>query len=109
VIFQPVIFNGISIGGVKPPPLKANWLINAFTTAPNTNAQLTFLDSLGIGGATDTTYQSPNYNIYQSGGFDQVVYALDGNPPSDPAAQIVSIEVANNPGPTPAPTATPTP
>jgi hypothetical protein len=109
VIFQPRIFNGIPFAGVSPPPLNPNWLINAFTAMPNTNAVLQPLDSLGVGGGGDTTYQSPTYNIYQKGGFDQVVYALDGNPPSDPAAQIVSIEVANNPGPSPAPTATPTP
>ena len=103
--FQPVIFNGVATPSpgatATPPPVRNIWLFNAFTTQPNVNAQLTFLDSLGTFGATDTTFQSPQLNINTQ--FDQVVFALDGNPPSDPAAQLVSVEIANNPLITPSP------
>ena len=105
LIFQPVIFNGVATPSpgatATPPPVKNIWLFNAFVTQPNTNAQLTFVDSLGTFGATDTTFQSPQLNIAQP--FDVVTYALDGNPPSNLAAQLVSVEIANNPAATPTP------
>lgn len=101
IIFQPLIFNGVATpspgASATPPPVKPIWTFNAFTTQPNTNAVLTFVDSLGTFGPTDTTFQSPNLNIDHPCGFDQVVYALDGDTQIDPAAQIVSVEIANNP------------
>jgi hypothetical protein len=105
VVFQPIIFSGIATPGPNasstPPPVRPVWTFNAFTAQPNTSSVLTFVDSLGIGGPTDVTFQSPNINITQQ--FDQVVFALDGDTQIDPAAQIVSIEIANNPAVTPAP------
>jgi hypothetical protein len=106
VIFQPLIFNGVATpspnASATPSPVKPIWLMNAFTTQPNTTAQLTFVDSLGTFGPTDTTYQSPNFDITAQGGFDQVIFALSGDLQIDPPAQIVSVEIANNPEPTPA-------
>jgi hypothetical protein len=107
VVFQPLIFNGVATpspgASATPPPVKPNWLFNAFTTQPNTTAQLTFVDSMGTFGPTDTTFQSPNLNITQQ--FDQVVYALSGDLQIDPPAQIVSVEIANNPTASPSPAA----
>lgn len=83
-----------------PPPFSHIWLFNGFTTQANFQNQLLFLDSMGSGGATDTTFVSPQLDINTC--FDQVFYKQqDINPPSDPAAQIVSIEIANNPSPGP--------
>jgi hypothetical protein len=105
IIFQPVIFNGVATpspgASATPAPVKPIWTFNAFTTQPNTNAVLTFVDSLGTFGPTDTTFQSPNLNVNTQ--FDQVIYALDGDAQIDPAAQIVSVEIANNPLVTPSP------
>jgi hypothetical protein len=99
IVFQPIIFSGIATpapgASATPAPVKPIWTFNAFTTQPNSNAVLTFVDSLGTFGPTDTTFQSPNLNITQQ--FDQVIYALDGDTQIDPAAQIVSVEIANNP------------
>lgn len=103
IAFQPLIFNGIATPapGTTAPPVKPIWLFNAFVVQPNSNALLVFVDSLGTFGATDTTFQSPQLNINSP--FDQVVYGLDSTPPGDPSAQIVSVEIANNPLTTPAP------
>jgi hypothetical protein len=84
----------------SPSPLSHIWLFNAFTTQATVQNQFIFLDSMGSGGATDTTFVSPQLDINTC--FDQVFYKQqDINPPSDPAAQIVSIEIANNPSPGP--------
>ena len=82
------------------PPFSHIWRFNAFTTQANAQNQLLFVDSMGSGGATDTTFVSPPLDINTC--FDQVFYKQqDINPPSDPAAQIVSVEIANNPSPGP--------
>jgi hypothetical protein len=97
--FQRAVFNPIN-PSPSPSPLSHIWLFNAFTTQANVQNQLLFLDSMGAGGAIDTTFVSPQLNINTC--FDQVVFKQqDINPPSDPAAQIVSIEIANNPSPGP--------
>lgn len=84
----------------SPSPPPHIWLFNAFTTQATVQNQLVFLDSMGSGGPTDTTFVSPQLDINTC--FDQVFYKQqDINPPSDPAAQIVSVEIANNPSPGP--------
>ena len=89
-----------SPSSTPPPPFSHIWLFNAFTTQANAQNQLLFVDSMGSGGPTDTTFVSPQLDINTC--FDQVFYKQqDINPPSDPAAQIVSIEIANNPSPGP--------
>jgi hypothetical protein len=86
--------------GHTPVPLPHIWLFNAYTTQANFQNQLLFIDSMGSGGATDTSFVSPQLDINTC--FDQTFYKQqDINPPSDPASQIVSIEIANNPSPGP--------
>jgi hypothetical protein len=103
VTFQPLIFNGVATPapGTTAPPVKPIWQFNAFTVQPNINAVLIFQDSLGIGGPGDTSFVSPNLNINTQ--FDQVIYGLYSNTQMDPSADIVSVEIANNPATTPAP------
>jgi len=86
-----------------PPPYARYWTFNAFVTQANATNQLIFLDSMGVGGATDTTFtDSPPLGSICSD-FDNVYYKIaDINPPSDPSAQIASVEIANN-GSTPPP------
>jgi hypothetical protein len=83
-----------------PTPYAPNWTFNAFVTQANSQNQLTFVDSMGQGGATDTTYS----NSPALGGictnFDTVYYKIqDINPPTSAAAQLVSVEIANNGSP----------
>ncbi len=101
ITFQRSIFNPINApSSPSPPPVSHVWLFNAFTTQATAQNQLVFLDSMGSGGATDTSFVSPQLDIDTC--FDQTFYKQqDINPPSDPAAQIVSIEIANNPSPGP--------
>ena len=100
-VFAPI--NSPSPGpspSTSPAPFSNIWLFNAFVTQATVQNQLVFLDSMGSGGPTDTTFVSPALNINTC--FDQVFYKQqDINPPSDPAAQIVSVEIANNPSPGP--------
>lgn len=70
------------------------WNFNYFVAAGST---YTPVDSLGSGGATDTSYQSPSLPVTQA--FDTGIFnaQLHVAPPSDPSATIVSGEIANNP------------
>ena len=101
ITFQRVIFNPVNAtSSPSPPPVSNIWLFNAFTTQATAQNQLVFLDSMGSGGNIDISFVSPQLNIDTC--FDQTFYKQqDINPPSDPAAQIVSIEIANNPSPGP--------
>jgi hypothetical protein len=101
VIFDRSILNPIQASpSPSPPPLSSLYLFNGFVTQNTPLGTLVFLDSMGQGGATDTSYVSPQLDINTC--FDQVYTKLqDINPPSDPAAQIVSVEIANNPSPGP--------
>lgn len=81
--------------GPSPTPYAKAWLFNAFVTQANQQGQMVFVDSMGIGGGTDTTWVSPVLPICTN--FDNPYFKnADLNPPSDPAAQIVSVEIANN-------------
>jgi hypothetical protein len=81
----------------SPPPYAQQWTFNAFVAQANTQGQLIFLDSMGPGGATDTTYSDTPLLGTVCTSFDTVYYKLaDINPPSDPAASIASVEIANN-------------
>jgi len=98
VTFQRSIFTPISTPspGVSPSPLAHTWLFNAFVTQSSANNQLIFVDSMGQGGATDTTFtDQPPLSVCQS--FDTVYTKVqDISPPTDPSSQIVSVEIANN-------------
>ena len=98
---QRVVFNPINVTPApSPTPPPHIWRFNAFVTQASVPNQLLFLDSMGPGGATDTQFSSPQLDINQC--FDQVFYKQqDVNPPSDPSAQLVSVQIANNPSPGP--------
>ena len=103
ILFQRQIFRGINpspspspTGSSSPPPFANNWLFNAYVAQPNAQGLPQFVDSMGQGGPTDTTWVSPVLSVNTQ--FDQVFYKVqDINPPGDPAAQIVSVEIGNNP------------
>jgi len=74
------------------------WTFNAFVTQASQGGQWYFLDSMGPGGPVDPQFVSPTLCMTQQ--FDNTYYAQ--YTPSDPSAQIVTIEIANNPA-SPAP------
>jgi hypothetical protein len=100
VIFQRSIFLG---GQSSPAPLAANWTYNAFTTQ-GTYPALIFVDSMGAGGPGVPQYSSPVLPTYTC--FDNTFTALSSGLQIDPPAQIMSVEIANNPSPVPSAAAT---
>jgi hypothetical protein len=93
VIFSRSLFKGLASTAPSPAPV---WLFNAFTTqAPTANpfAQGTILDSLGVGGAIGPQFNSPPLNVAESFDNPYSGYATT----SDPAAQIATVTIANNP------------
>lgn len=105
MLAQRSIFKGAS---PSPSPSPSStppsiWSFNAFTTQASVGGggTWTFVDSLGSGGPIDPQFVSPKLCMTEP--FDNTYYALD-NSISDPAAQIVSVELSNNPvKPTPCP------
>jgi hypothetical protein len=88
--------------GPSPSPSPSNvWTFNAFVTQANGSGQWGFVDSLGAGGPTDPQFVSPKLCMTEP--FDNTYYPQVYVPP-DPASQISTIEIANNPV---APTACP--
>jgi|HubBroStandDraft_4_1064222.scaffolds.fasta_scaffold00002_309 hypothetical protein len=79
----------------SPPNL---WTFNAYTTAANNQGQWTFVDSMGAGGPVDPQFVSPHLDMATC--FDNTYYALNTQI-NDPAAEIVSVEIANNPAKSP--------
>ncbi len=82
-----------------PSPSGKNvWKANCFVTQPGTiNGSVSNyvpVDSLGIGGGTDTSYVAPNLNTTTA--FD-IPQNAQGPPTSDTASTIVSCEFANTP------------
>lgn len=75
------------------PGLAAVWLANFFVTDNTANGVI--VDSLGPGGANDTSYISPQYDTTTN--FDVPIYVQTGNHPSDAAAQIANSEMLNTP------------
>jgi hypothetical protein len=82
----------------SPTPTSNVWTFNAFVAQPNAQGQWTFYDSMGAGGPVDPQWNSPQLNMLTC--FDSTYYALDQTI-GDPAAEIVSIEFANNPASAP--------
>jgi hypothetical protein len=101
ILVQRSIFTGIASPSPSPSASPSNvWTFNAFTTQASPQGQWTFLDSMGAGGPVDPQFVSPKLCMTEQ--FDNTSYPL--YQPSDPSAQIVSIEFANNPtSPTPCP------
>jgi hypothetical protein len=76
------------------------WTFNAFVTQAS-QGQWYFLDSMGAGGPIDPQFVSPQLCMTEP--FDNTYFGKDNMVP-DPSAQIVSIEISNNPvRPTPCP------
>ena len=84
----------------SPTPYAKGWTFNAFVTQANAQNQWIFVNSMGVGGATDTTWVSPPLPICTS--FDRVVNARSGYNQIPQSAQIITVELANN-GSTPPP------
>ncbi|MGA8326188.1 MAG: hypothetical protein WB757_08910 [Candidatus Cybelea sp.] len=86
----------------SPSPTSNVWTFNAFVAQASSLGQWTFQDSMGAGGITDPQFVSPKLCMTEA--FDNTYYPQGNFMPPDPASQIVSIELANNPvSPSPCP------
>jgi hypothetical protein len=101
VTFQRAIFSSLlatPTPPATPAPISKVWKTNCFVTQPGTiNGSLSNyvpVDSLGIGGGTDTSYSAPDLNTAIA--FD-IVQNAQGPPTSDQSSTIVSCEFANTP------------
>jgi hypothetical protein len=102
VTFQRGIFKNIATPTPGPTPTPTgsplpyakNWTFNAFVTQANAQNQFIFVNSMGVGGPTDTTWVSPNLPICTN--FDNTVFALSSGDQIPEAAELVSVELANN-------------
>jgi hypothetical protein len=72
------------------------WTFNAFTAQASSQGQWTFYDSMGAGGPVDPQFVccQPPLNMTQC--FDNTYYAINTSVP-DPAAEIATIQISNNP------------
>jgi hypothetical protein len=101
MLAQRSIFKGIASPSPSPSASPSNiWTFNAFTTQATNGGTWTFEDSLGPGGPIDPQFVSPRLCMTEV--FDNTYYAFYTT--TDPADQIVSVELSNNPvSPTPCP------
>ncbi|MGC1758904.1 MAG: hypothetical protein WA742_06085 [Candidatus Cybelea sp.] len=84
----------------SPSPTSNVWTFNAFTAQASSLGRWTFYDSMGAGGPIDPQFVSPKLCMTEA--FDNTYFPT--YTPGDPTAQIVSIELANNPvSPSPCP------
>jgi hypothetical protein len=96
MLAQRRIFNYAPSPSPSPSASPSNlWTFNAFVTQANGSGQWQFVDSLGSGGPTDPQYVSPTLCMTEP--FDNTYFPQGQYVPTDPAAQIVSVEIANNP------------
>jgi hypothetical protein len=94
ILVQRSVFTGAPTPSPSPSSTPSNvWTFNAFVTQASGNGQWTFVDSMGAGGPIDPQFVSPKLCMTEP--FDNTYYAQFV--PSDPAAQIVTVEIANNP------------
>jgi hypothetical protein len=101
ILAQRRIFNYNASPSPSPSPSSTPsslWTFNAFVAQAQPGGQWYFLDSMGAGGPNDPQFVSPVLDMNQC--FDNTYYALDSQVP-DPAAQIVTVEIANNPAQSP--------
>jgi hypothetical protein len=90
------IFKGIASPSPSPSASPSNlWTFNAFTTQASNGGQWQFYDSMGAGGPIPPEFVSPTLNMLTC--FDNTYYAQ--YTAQDPSAQIVSVEISNNPLP----------
>ncbi|MFY9665852.1 MAG: hypothetical protein WAL67_03330 [Candidatus Cybelea sp.] len=84
-----------STGAPSPSASPSNvWTFNAFTTQASSQGQWQFFDSMGAGGPVDPQFISPKLCMTEP--FDNTYFALNTSI-SDPAAEIVTLQIANNP------------
>ncbi|HEY2473689.1 MAG TPA: hypothetical protein VGI19_02705 [Candidatus Cybelea sp.] len=79
----------------SPPHI---YTFNAFVTQANGSGQWLFVDSMGAGGPVDPQFVSPHLDMTTC--FDNIYHAIYTGV-TDPAAQITTIEIANNPAQNP--------
>lgn len=102
LLVKDSVFAGIASPSPSPSPSTSptptppsRYTFNAFTTQPDASqGTWRFVDSMGAGGPIDPQYVSPVLCMGET--FD-TVFQSRGFVPQDPAAQIVSVEIANNP------------
>lgn len=92
--------------GASPSPSPSTspsnlWTFNAFVAQAQPSGQWYFLDSMGAGGPNPPEYVSPTLCMTEP--FDNTYYPQGQYAPQDPAAQITSIEITNNPAASPSP------
>lgn len=92
ILVKKSVFSGIATP--SPAPTSDVWTFNAFTTQANSQGTWQFFDSMGAGGPIDPQFVSPKLCMLEQ--FDNTYYAVFTGG-QDPAAQIVSVEIANNP------------
>ena len=78
----------------SPTPPATLWNFNYFVAS---GSQYTPVDSLGQGGATDISYQSPTLDVTQPFDTGAFLASLHISPPNDPSATIVGGDIASNP------------
>ncbi len=96
MLAEKSIFYGISSPAPSTSATPASqWTLNAFTVQgnPSEPGQWYFADSLGTGGPVDPQFVSPKLCMTEP--FDYIHYGTYSG--GDPAADIYSIEIANNP------------
>ncbi|MBV8489964.1 MAG: hypothetical protein JO199_05475 [Candidatus Eremiobacteraeota bacterium] len=108
VLFQRQIFK--NIGGStpgpspsptasgSPPPFANNWTFNAFVTQANNQNQFQFVNSMGQGGPNNPQFVCCSPPLLINTNFDNVYTALNSGVVTDPAAQILTVELGNNAG-----------
>lgn len=104
MLAQRSIFKGIGGSPTPSPSASPNniWTFNAFTTQASNGGTWTFIDSLGAGGPSPAGPQFVSPRLCMTEPFDNTYYGIFV--PSDPAAEIASVELSNNPvNPTPCP------
>jgi hypothetical protein len=94
ILVQKRVLHGITSPPPSPTPMPNIWTFNAFTTQASSQGTWTFYDSMGAGGPVDPQFVSPKLNMLQC--FDNTYFAIFSGG-QDPAAQIVSVEISNNP------------
>jgi disulfide bond formation protein DsbB len=96
MIAQKIIFKGIASPAPAPSSTPPNlWTFNAFVAQASNGGQWQFYDSMGAGGPNPPEFVSPVLNMDTC--FDNTYYAQ--YVPADPAAQILTVEISNNPSP----------
>jgi hypothetical protein len=102
LLVQKSVLTGIVSPSPSPSATPADvWTFNAFTTQASSQGTWQFFDSMGAGGPIDPQFVSPKLCMTEP--FDNTYTAIYTSAP-DAAAQIATIQIANNPvNPTPCP------